>query len=285
MAEKVNIKKLAVGRKNIYLLDPKDIYIDPAWNERNMSNPKVVDHIEGLALSISKVGVKDPLTVVGIDDKVHLTDGYCRMAAIQLAAVKYDTVIEAVKVIVEERGSNEADHIASMLTRNDGLKFTFAEQARVVKRLLALGLNNKEIAETTGKSITHIDNCLLLLEGDVKIMKYVDTGTVSARLALEMLRKKGAKALEAIDKAISQTKAAGKGKATQRTARPDAGLSAPLKKTNWQKHGPECGSLLDQLEDWYDKQTDCPDDIADIVNYWKNYKAAEKLKIAPVNGG
>lgn len=287
MAEKkVNIKKLSKGYSNIYMLDPKDIYIDPDWNERNMLRPDAIKHIEALALSISKVGIKDPLTVVGIDDKIHLTDGYCRMAAINLAAEKYGTVIEGVKVMIEDRGTDEADHLASMITRNAGLEFTFSEQARVVKRMLALGLDKKEVAERCGKSLTHIDNCILLLEADVKIMKYLDEDKISQRLVLDTIRKKGSKALPIVEKAIEKAKASGKSKA-KNTAKKTPPSAPVEKKIAWHKHGPEFAGLLEQLQKEFEApdSPDVPDYVGDAVTFYKNYKEAEGLTIEPAEEG
>lgn len=271
--EKLNIKKLASSKKSIYMIDPKDIYIDPEWNERNMSSPDTLKHIDDLAYSFSKVGIKDPVTVVSRDNQAALTDGYCRMAAIKVAAEKYDTVIKAVPVRIEERGTNEADHIAGMITRNSGRDLNTGEQAGVVKRLLVLGLTKDEIADKIGKTLTHVDNCMLLLEADPTILAYVRDGEVSSRFVLETVKAKGDKALPVITKAIATAKGKGKTKATKR----DAPKTAP--KIQWGTHGPECVSLLEALDRAYDELNECPDSIADVVNSWREYKDASNLEV------
>lgn len=279
----VNIKKLSVGRKDLFLLKPEDIFVDRSWNERNLERPNVKEHIAGLALSISKIGVQQPLTVARRGDKVLLTDGYCRMAAVKIAIEKHGADIKGVPVRVEEKGSNDADHVLSMLTRNDGLALTFAEQTRIVKRLIAFGWDKKEIAEKTGRSLTHIDNCVMLLEADQKIMQHLDDGKVSARFTLDILRRySGTKAtpeviISVIENEISKAAAAGKSKATQRTA------STGTKKIIWGKYGPEFMKLLDELVMAYDKLETVPDSIGDIVNYYKEFKEENKLQLDPDN--
>lgn len=269
----VNIKKMAVGRKDLFILSIDDIHVDRNWNERNLEREDVRDHITKLALSISKIGIQQPLTVARHGDKILLTDGYCRIAAVKLAVEKFGADIKGVPVRVEDKGSNEADHVLSMLIRNDGLALTMPEQARVIKRLLAFDWSKNEIAEKTGRSLTHVDNCIMLLEADHKIMKYLDNGDISARFTLDIIRKKREQALPIIEKAISKAKAAGKKKVTQRTA------STGKKKIMWGKHGPELMRLLDELEKTCDVMETVPDSIGDIATWYKGYKEDHKLKL------
>jgi hypothetical protein len=270
-AEKIDLKKLAVKRSETYRLNPKDLYVEPGWNVRNLKSPESIKHIEGLALSISKVGVEQALTVAVRDNKVMVTDGGCRMAAIALAEKKYGITIESVPVQSEGRGRNELDYTFSMLTRNAQLDLNMAEQADAVKRAIALGANKKDIADRWGKSITHVDNCLLLLEADPAIIQHVRDGRVTSRLAVDTIRAKGNKALPVITKAIESAQAVGKSKATKR----HAPKSAP--KVQWGTHGPECVSLLEALDRAYDELNECPDSIADVVNSWREYKDASNL--------
>lgn len=269
--EKLNIKKLASSKKSIYMIDPKDIYIDPEWNERNMSSPDTLQHIDDLAYSFSKVGIKDPVTVVSRDNQAALTDGYCRMAAIKVAAEKYGTVIKAVPVRIEERGTNEADHIAGMITRNSGRDLNTGEQAGVVKRLLVLGLAKDEIADKIGKTLTHVDNCMLLLEADPTILAHVRDGDVSSRFVLETVKAKDDKALPVITKAIATAKEKGKTKATKR----DAPKAAP--KIQWGTHGPICMNLLETLTNGYKDAENLSQFVGDVVNAWGEHKKANNL--------
>lgn len=286
--KKVNLSKIAVGRKDLYSLDPKDIHIDPEWNERDLSRPNVKEHIEALAISISKIGVLQPLTAITRGDKVFLTDGFCRLAAVNIAIKKHGADIKGVPVRVEERGTNEADHTLSMLTRNEGLAFTFAEQARVVKRLIDFGWSKKEIAEKSCRSLTHIDNCVMLLESDPKgeVMKLIDSGKVSVRLALETIRESKAKgqvneAPEKIKKAVTTALEKGKAKATKRTAKKPTSTDKTEKKISWGKHGPEFMKLLEALETAFeDSKTSnkLAESVGDIVTYYKDYKHDNKLE-------
>ena len=275
------LQQMAIGRKEMYILKMDDIVVDQKWNERNLGRSDVKEHIDGLALSISKVGIKQPLTVANRDGKPHLTDGFCRMAAARIAIEKYGADIKGVPCIPEEKGSNEADHVLSMLTRNEGLPLTFSEQARAVKRLLAFEWTKHEIADKTGKSITHIDNCVMLLSSDPSIMRHVDLGDVSARFALETIRKYDeGKAVKISDDAVHGAKKAGKKKATNRTAKGSYGLPIRTidgKGIQWAKHGPEFFRLLEQLESAFDAADTVPDSIGDIVTWYKQYKEDKKL--------
>ena len=311
MAEKVskvkaiNLKKIAVARKDLNYLNPDDIHFDKKWNERNLDRPEVKAHIEALALSISKIGILQPLTAVTRDGLITLTDGFCRMEAVKIAIKKYKADIKAIPVLLEERGTNDADHTLSMLSRNEGLAFTFSEQARVVKRLLAFKWSKNDIAAKSCRSLTHIDNCIMLLESDPKgeVMKLLDSNKVSARLALEIIRECKAKdkittVPDMIKKAVVTASEKGKTMATKRTApkpsapasvttTPPATTSAtdkadePEKKIAWAKHGPEFMKLLEELETGFENikfSQHTPSYISDIVIFYKDYKADNKLE-------
>ena len=60
--KKGNIKKIAVGRKDLYMLAPCSIAIDEGWNVRQ-DTEDLKSHIRQLADSIKEIGVQLPLTV------------------------------------------------------------------------------------------------------------------------------------------------------------------------------------------------------------------------------
>jgi hypothetical protein len=280
MAEKkANIKKQSVGRKDMFLLPHGDLTVDHKWNERNRNRPEVKEHIENIAAAIMDGAEIPPLLVRAIGDKILVRDGYCRHAAYGLA-IERGADIPGIPVMPAAKGTNEADDIAAMLGRNNGLDFTFAEQARVVKRLLGAGWSKQDIATKTSKSPTHVDNCIIVLEAHFShdIMKLLDNGKVSMRLAVDTIRKKGEYAAEMLKDMVKKAESAGKKKATARTAKGSYGQ--PIKTINgkqWAKHGPELLSLLEALDKAYEAAESVPDPIADVVNYYREYKEDNNL--------
>lgn len=281
--KKANIKKEAVGRgKESYILELDSIYVDPSWNERNMKRGEVREHIRQLARSIAEVGQKEPCTVVARGDKIALTDGFCRYAAVKIAIEEHGADLKGLEVKGEGKGTDEADHVASMLVRNAGLSLSFSEQARVVKRLLAFGWSKAEIAARAMVSPTHVDNCIILLEANEggAIMKMLDKGEVSARLAIKTIREKPKAPGAHLESEIKKANSKGKSKATGRTAK--GSLGQPIetrdgKGIQWAKHGPVFFEMLELLVKEYDAAETVPDGIADIVNHYRNYKDDKKL--------
>lgn len=236
------IQSMAKGRQDMFKLAPADINVDSEWNVRN-NTPELKEHIAMLARSIAEIGVQQPITVRMVDKKPYVTDGFCRMAAVHLA-IENGAEIETVPVRVEERYSNEADHTLSLLTRNSGRPLSTIEQAFVIKRLLDYGWTQEAIQNKTGFSVTHVNNCKTLLSADPAIQDMLKKGSVSVRLAMKTIKEKGDKAPAALKKSIETANAAGKGKATSRTAKDK---TAPPR-IQWGTHGPELMKFIKNLE-------------------------------------
>lgn len=263
------IKDLAVGRQDIFKLPPDSIQMDSKWNAR-VHNDELDAHIEELANSIAEVGVKQPLTVFMKDGEPFLTDGFCRMKAVKLA-IKKGAEIEAVPCRLEERHSNEADHVLSMIVRNSGKPLATIEQAEVVKRLLAFEWSIEKIKASTGYSGAHLSTLQALMAAPVAIQNHIKKGNISVNLALDTMKGAGSdeKAVERVEKAVKGAKEIGKRKATKRTANRNNGGNP--KRVNWPKHGPKLAEFLDALHVAYDGLDEAPEALADIIVEAKGY--------------
>ena len=80
----MTLKKLATARSDIFQVDPDLINVKKGWNVR-LKTRELDEHIDQLALSISQVGVQEPLSVIMEDHKIFLTNGHCRLKAIERA--------------------------------------------------------------------------------------------------------------------------------------------------------------------------------------------------------
>ncbi len=112
----MEIKKIAEGRKDIFMVDPSNLVEDPCWNVRKKT-PELTAHIRWLADSIKEQGVREPLTVWMNDGVPTISNGHCRILAVALAR-KEGAEIKTVPVRVEDRYASEGDRILSMITRN-----------------------------------------------------------------------------------------------------------------------------------------------------------------------
>lgn len=186
-SKSTNIKDIAVKRGNLLYFRPEQITIVDGWNCRVYDTPENVAADAELKESIRENGVLEPLAVYMKDGKVCLSNGHRRLRQV-MALIAEGVEIESVKAIVEERGTNEADHVLSQITRNSGKPLTPYEQGLVFKRLIGFGWDETQIAKKTGFSRTHVANMLNLQEAPVEVQEMVKDGTVSASLASKVVR-------------------------------------------------------------------------------------------------
>jgi ParB/RepB/Spo0J family partition protein len=204
------IKSLAVGRSDIYRMDPHDLNVKVDWNCRSINFN--ADDPEDLALaeSISQVGIKQPLTVYTEDGKAFISDGHRRHGATMYA-------IEHLGAETEDRYSSEADRVFSQIVRNSGKPLTPIEQARVFKRLIDLGWTEKDIQQKTGLARQWIVELLELQAAPAAVTNLVATGQVAATLAMATLKKHGGDGVKAagdLTRAVDKAQAEGKKRAT-----------------------------------------------------------------------
>lgn len=187
MNKAVGLKQQAIGRSDLFQMDPRQLHIKEDWNSRDFDTPENKEHVAELAASIAKVGVKQPLTVYVEDGKVFISDGECRLRACRLV-IENGGELKSVPVRAEDRYADEADRVFSQIVRNGGKQFTPYEQAKTFKRLIDLGWSETDIAERAGKSRVYVVNLLKLKAAPDAVQKLVREGSVSPSLAMESLR-------------------------------------------------------------------------------------------------
>jgi ParB-like chromosome segregation protein Spo0J len=242
------LKDMAVGVKDLFMLNPNLIQEEPGWNAR-IEGPELDAHIRQLADSIKEIGVQEPLTIYVRNEVPILTNGHCRLAAVRLA-ISEGAEIKAVPCRTEERHANDADRVLSLITRNSGKPLSLLEQASVVKRLLAFGWAEPDICKKTGFSRTHVSNLLALSGAPASVGKMVAAGEVSASLAVEVIREHGDKATEVLHQGVERAKADGKTRATPKHV---AAPPPPQEKTAGNMPCPFCGGGVDP-KGWIDSK-------------------------------
>jgi ParB family chromosome partitioning protein len=212
-----SIRELSKGKRDIWQLDPRILREKAEWNCRH-DRPELIEHIEMLAQSILKRGflADKPIVVYQEDGEFFVADGHCRRLGV-LRAIALGADVESVPVVTEARGANEADRVSGMLTRNSGLPLTQLEQGEIYKRLMAFGWDETRIAETSGRSVTHVKQIFDLMEADPAAHAAIVRGAVGASTVAQAVRKHGVvKASKAIAVAVQEAKVNGKSKATAR---------------------------------------------------------------------
>ena len=182
------MKNVANGRSDLYRVDPAIIQVKPDWNSRSAADPANIEHIKELKASISEIGVKKPLVCYMENEVVYVSDGHCRLQAVQ-QLIAEGVEIKSVPVQVEDRFANEADRIFSQIVHNQGKPLTGLEQAKVFKRLMDLGWSQKDIALKAGMSGGRVSQLLELLTLPISLQMFITEGKASANMVLNVFKK------------------------------------------------------------------------------------------------
>jgi ParB/RepB/Spo0J family partition protein len=182
------IKDISAGRSDLYRVDPTLIKVKADWNSRDLTDAANATHIAELKASIKEIGVKKPLVCYMEDNIVYVSDGHCRLAAVN-HLLSEGVEIKTVPVMVEDRFANETDRIFSQIVHNQGKPLTGIEQAKVFKRLMDLGWKQNEIALKAGLSGGRVSQLLELLTLPVVLQKFITDGKASASMVLSTFKK------------------------------------------------------------------------------------------------
>jgi ParB/RepB/Spo0J family partition protein len=214
------------GKRDAYPFDPRMLKVDPSYNVRDLSTPEAKDKLSELKESIRANGVKVPLEVRFDGTDVYVVSGHRRhMAVMELIAE--GEPIETVLTIAEAKGTNDAERVLNLVTSNSGEPLKPLEVAEVVRRLVAFGWENTQIAKRMGwKSASSVNQYLDMLAMPEGVKEHVRNGNISATLARNIAKGADPQAAEELIKAnIEENKRITGGKRTKvtpKTIRRDA---------------------------------------------------------------
>lgn len=173
-----------VGKETIVTLDPSRVVIVKDRNTRFD-----LGDIDSLAESIAANGVQQPITVqITSEGEIQLVDGHRRMAAIERCTSRGMQIKLSAIVLPPE--ITEKQILQRMLIANDGKTFAPIEEAIMLSRMkVEFGMTNKEIAESIGKSLSHVNDRLALINADSSVQEAVKEGTVSVGDAVTIIRR------------------------------------------------------------------------------------------------
>ena len=212
---KTMIKDGTIKRADAMKARYRDIHVKPDFNLRDLDNEYEAG-IEDLTAYIMAGGTLPALEVVVLADGsgVELVDGHRRYDAFGRAIAR-GMPIEWVSIVAFQ--GNEIDRQARIYTSNRNAPLRPLEAARGFKRFRGAGLDSAEIAAIVHCSRTHVENYLVLADAERDVQELVRSCQVAADVAIEAVRKLGAKAGEFLSGKVGQAKAAGKAKVTAST--------------------------------------------------------------------
>jgi hypothetical protein len=158
----------------------------------------------------------DPLRLrIGDDNKLYVVDGHCRRRAYIRAREEGTPITEI--AFLPFKGNN-VDRVLKVLHSAEGKKLAVLEVAMGYKRLSSYSMSEAEIAKRAQKTEVHVKQMLALANANIDVHKLVETGKVSATLAIEMVLKMGEKAGPYLQGLVQSATAGGKDKVTKKSA-------------------------------------------------------------------
>lgn len=212
---KTMIKDKTIKRADAMKARYRDIRIKAGFNLRDLDEEYEAG-IEELTAYVLAGGTLPALEVVALPDGsgVEIVDGHRRWDAIGRAIAR-GAPIEWVPVV--GFSGNDVDRQARIYTSNKNAQLRPMEAARGFKRFRGMGLSSDEIAAIVHCSRTHVENYLVLADAEPEVQELVRAGKVAADVAIEAVRKLGAKAGDFLVGKVDQAKASGKAKVTAST--------------------------------------------------------------------
>lgn len=186
-------------RRDGIVLDPSVLEIPAGFNVRGvgldqdeyLAQPHIQDYIERLAYSYTVDAKRVPPMLVSLNAETggaQVIDGYHRYLGLMLA-IKNGAKIEKLSVI-ELVGGEVSKHI-SMLNLGDSLKLTAVEFGEIYHRLITKHfLTPQEIADQSGKSLTHISRMLAVHELPLDVKRQIQLGKMTVASALSSKEQK-----------------------------------------------------------------------------------------------
>ena len=148
--------------------------------------------IEELADNIAEIGLLTPLlgifVVVNGVSMFDLTDGFRRYKAIELLVSKG---IEVGEIPCRLKPMSIEDRLVSMFVTQDNKKLTDVEIANIFRRLVNLGFKPQDIKKKVSKSITYVNDMLLLSEQTTSVKDAVASKKASATAVIAAAKEIG----------------------------------------------------------------------------------------------
>lgn len=210
----------AAGAKSrdLWMVEASNITVLPGFNPR-VHDAKYEAHVEQLKESILQQGflLSKPLEgFAGADNKIYLTDGHTRLEAYN-RAVAEGFEPTPLPMVPRDKGTSMEDLTISLVRSNNGKPLTAYETAIVCKRLATTYHREPgDIAGLLGITDKYVGQLLTLASAPTKVREMVQSGEVSASLAIDALLKHKEGAAAALEAALGKAATQGKAKATKK---------------------------------------------------------------------
>jgi hypothetical protein len=173
----------------IYDVCPYDLKLESGWNKRNFHTEQRRRKIASLGLSISRVGVREPLLCHIKNGKVFVHSGWNRWFATIYAIEVEGMEIQRIPIRFGRTGENDEDRNLSQVVNNGSDRYLPLEMARVIKdQVNVYQWPIPRVAASLGYDAQNVLSLLKLLEMPAAVLRYVDEGTIRASFARRTYR-------------------------------------------------------------------------------------------------
>ena len=197
----------------LYQVDPMLLEEEEGFNLRDYDDPKVIAHIEAFCDAYTNGRYVPPLIVRAMDDgRIVPVEGHCRRRGVRLAIAR-GAHIPLINVI-PFRG-NDAERVEVMLRSEQGLKLEILSIAQGYLRLRRMGFDAAAIAASQNKTVTRVEQLLMLATANSDVHMLVRQGVVSADVAIEAVREHGEKAGAILSRSLETARREGRKRITK----------------------------------------------------------------------
>lgn len=195
-----NNKDSGIKATKTYNVPRTLLYVEDGFNVRDIDP----EHVAAIRAAYDAGEYVPPLVVKDMGDgRFKVIDGHHRYYA-------GDGIIERFEC--KDFIGSDADQVAMMVTSSQGRQLSTTERAKAYLRLFRHGYTYDEIATKCKRSRADVDNHMTLATADDRVFKHVQDGKISMNEANQLIRKKGEKATEIIESAVTKAVESGEKK-------------------------------------------------------------------------
>ncbi|TAL65819.1 MAG: ParB/RepB/Spo0J family partition protein [Burkholderiaceae bacterium] len=244
-SHKTLMNSIVAVKAEMLMVDVNDLRVLDGFNPR-IQDERYHAHVRTIADSIKENGYypDKPLAGYGgLDGRkpvIYVTDGFCRTAALKLA-ISEGAPISEVPLVLKDKSTTMEDLTVAFVVSNKGKNLTPMELAIVCKRLVGFGWTVQRIAEKVQITVEYVSQLLTLAGAPRHIREMVQSGEVTAALAIETMRKHGADAGEALNAGLAAAKATGKTRLTKKF------MPAQVQRKFFIKNAPQMFSVMERI--------------------------------------
>lgn len=229
------MKAAGAGSSDLWKVKREKIVQIQGFNVR-LLNDEFNARVRSIADSIKANGFYADKPLAGYVGKgedgegvIYLTDGYTRLAAYDLA-VKEGAEAAPLPVVTKPAGTSMEDLTVALVRGNQGTPLTPYETGLVCKRLINYGMTEDQISDRLGLGKKYVSDLLLLMSAPAKVRSMVESGQISAHVAISAMRRHGPKVVEVLEKSIAAAKADGKDKVQPKHVKASSGTGVRVAK-------------------------------------------------------